>query len=207
MLTMALLAAAETGINQVLRLDSVALPRLAQLTGRVLHVKVVSPALDVYVLPAGDGLHLASQYEGPVDCSLSAPLPRLAELASSNDKSRVLHADDVELSGDSAPLLTLAEILADLQLDWEDRLSDWLGPLAAGLIGQGVRQSVRWSSQTLHSLEQNVADYLTEEARSLVGRREAEARFSELDRLRLQLDRLDARLQRVARHTAAKDTP
>ena len=208
MLSMALLAAAESGINQVLRLDSVALPRLARLSGRVLRIQVPSPALDVFVQPYADGLHLASQYEGPVDCTLRAPISRLVELASRDDKNSVLHAADVELSGDATPLLALADLMADLQLDWEDRLSEWFGPLIAGLIGQSVRQSLRWSGGALHSFEQNLAEYLTEEARSLVGQREAEARFSELDQLRLQLDRLDARLARLDRLRQAKaDTP
>lgn len=47
-------------------------------------------------------------------------------------------------------------------------------------------------------LQQMFADYLAEETRTLVGRREAEARFTELDQLNLALDRLEARLQRLA---------
>ena len=54
------------------------------------------------------------------------------------------------------------------------------------------------SSQALDSLRLNLADYLSEESRSLVGQREADARFAELDHLKLSLDRLDARIERLA---------
>jgi ubiquinone biosynthesis protein UbiJ len=57
---------------------------------------------------------------------------------------------------------------------------------------------VNWGSQALDSLRLNLADYLSEESRSLVGQREADARFAELDNLKLALDRLDARIERLA---------
>ncbi|EPN13178.1 sterol-binding domain-containing protein, partial [Pseudomonas syringae pv. actinidiae ICMP 18804] len=42
--------------------------------------------------------------------------------------------------------------------------------------------SRRWTRESFTSLSQNVADYLSEESRTLVGNHEAEARFAELDR-------------------------
>ncbi len=47
----------------------------------------------------------------------------------------------------------------------------------------------------------NLADYLAEESRTLVGQHEAEARFAELDQLKLALDRLDARVGRLSQKT------
>ena len=44
---------------------------------------------------------------------------------------------------------------------------------------------------------QAVADYLTEEGRQLVGRAEADVAAAQIHELRLQLDRLDARVQRL----------
>ncbi|MFG9884342.1 SCP2 domain-containing protein, partial [Pseudomonas aeruginosa] len=50
-------------------------------------------------------------------------------------------------------------------------------------------------------LRLNLADYLAEESRTLVGQHEAEARFAELDQLKLALDRLDARVGRLSQKT------
>ena len=105
---------------------------------------------------------------------------------------------EVELDGDSAVLLELAGILQDLELDWEYELSRWLGPVGSQLLGGHLRSRVSWTSQALDSLRLNLADYLSEESRSLVGQREADARFAELDNLKLALDRLDARIERLA---------
>lgn len=205
--TQAALAGLEAGVNRTLRLDPGALTRLGTLQGKVIAVECTAPSLTVFVLPAADGLHLASHYEADADCRLIAPLNALARLATARDKTAVLHEPGVTLVGDSGPLMTLSEILQALDLDWEHELSRGLGPLASGFIGQFVRTARDWTQQSANSLHQDVADYLTEEARSLVGRREAEARFDELDEIKLTLDRLDARMQRLSRTLEERHKP
>jgi len=201
MLLTGLLAGVELGLNRVLAMDSTALPRLARLSGRVIAVECVAPNLQLYILPSASGLQLAAQWASEADCHLRAPAASLVRLATSKDKTSILHSPDVSLEGDSNVLLELARILQDLELDWEYELSRWLGPVGSQLLGGHLRSRVTWSSQALDSLRLNLADYLSEESRSLVGQREADARFAELDHLKLSLDRLDARIERlVQRH-------
>lgn len=198
MLLTGLLAGVELGLNRVLQMDSTALPRLARLEGTVIEVDCQSPALKLFVLPSEDGLQLASQWVA-ADCTLSAPASSLLRLALARDKTAILHRPDVTLSGDSAALLELVGILQDLELDWEYELSRWLGPVGSQLLANHLRSRVNWAGDSLDSLRLTLADYLAEESRSLVGEREAQARFTELDDLKLALDRLDARLERLAR--------
>lgn len=198
MLLTGLFAGVELGLNRVLTMDSTALPRLARLSGRVIAVECGAPNLQLFILPSANGLQLAAQWAGATDCRLHAPAASLLRLATSQDKTRILHSPEVSLDGDSAVLLELAGILQDLELDWEYELSRWLGPVGSRLLGGHLRSRVNWTGQALDSLRLNLADYLSEESRSLVGRREADARFAELDRLKLSLDRLDARIERLA---------
>jgi ubiquinone biosynthesis protein UbiJ len=198
MLLTGLLAGVELGLNRVLAMDSTALPRLARLSGQVIAVECLAPNLQLFILPSASGLQLAAQWAGEVDCHLRAPAASLLRLATSKDKTSILHSPEVSLDGDSAALLALAGILQDLELDWEYELSRWLGPVGSQLLSGHLRSRVSWTSQTLGSLRLNLADYLSEESRSLVGQREADARFAELDQLKLSLDRLDARIERLA---------
>lgn len=197
MLRTALLAGAEQGINRLLRLDPTALSRLARLSGTLIEVRCTQPDLTLFVMADDQGLRLAAQWDGTPDCTLHAPASSLARLAVSPHKTAVLHEPHVRLEGDSAALMSLAEVLQSLELDWEHELSRWLGPVGTQLLGDAVRKQGRWLRQSGHSLQQNLAEYLAEEARALVGTQEAEARFSELDELKLRLDRLDARIARL----------
>lgn len=197
MLITGLLAGVETGLNRVLRLDGTALPRLQALTGKVIAVQCQNPALELFILPSGDGLQLASQWHAPADCTLTAPAASLARLALSREKTAILHRPEVSLDGDNAVLLQLAGILQDLELDWEYEISRWLGPVATTLLAGHLRSRVNLASHGAASLKQNLADYLAEESRTLVGQREADARFAELDQLKIALDRLEARIERL----------
>ncbi|MFC3945279.1 SCP2 domain-containing protein [Pseudomonas gingeri NCPPB 3146 = LMG 5327] len=198
-----LLAGVEHGLNRVLRLDSTALGRLAHLSGKV--IEVDSPALKLFILPGDDGLMLAAHWAAGADCILRAPTTSLLNLALSKDKTAILHGPDVHLEGDSAVLLDLAAVLQDLELDWEYELSRWLGPVATQLISGHLRSRAGWYRQGFASLNQNLAEYLSEESRALVGKHEAEARFAELDRIKLDLERLEARFERLSRSLNSSD--
>ncbi len=205
MLLRGLLASVESGVNRFLRLDSTALARMQPLTGKVIAVECASPALHLFILPSDEGLLLATQWAADADCTLRAPATSLLRLALSKDKTAVLHGPEVELDGDSGVLLELAAILQDLELDWEYELSRWLGPVATQLVGGHLRSRARWYQQGFASLNQNLGEYLAEESRTLVGQREAEARFSELDQIKLDLERLEARFERLSRSLDPSD--
>ena len=199
MLTTALLAGVEAGLNRVLALDATARPRLAMLEGRVIAIACTAPDLHLYLLPGSDGLRLAGHWAVVPDCTLRAPAGRLLQLATHRDKNAVLHADDVELDGNSGCLLELTAILQDLELDWQAALAEWLGPLGAVALARPLQGAAAWGADSLASLRLSMADWLAEETRALVGRNEAETRFAELDELKLALDRLEARAERLAR--------
>ena len=205
MLLRGLLASVENGVNRILRLDSTAMARLQPLTGKVIAVECAAPALQLFILPSDEGLLLATQWAADADCTLRAPAASLMRLVLSKDKTAVLHSPEVDLEGDSHVLMALAQVLQDLDLDWEYELSRWLGPVATALIGGHLRSRANWYQQGFASLNQNLAEYLSEEARTLVGQREAQARFDELDQLKLDLDRLEARFERLARSLNSSD--
>ncbi|WP_313513951.1 SCP2 sterol-binding domain-containing protein [Pseudomonas sp.] len=198
MITQALLAAAESGINRILALDATAQARLAGLSGKVIEIDCAAPAVRLFILPNADGLRLARQWAAPADCVLRAPASTLLRLASSRQKTAVLHRPDVQIDGDSGVLMELSAVLQDLELDWEYELSRWLGPLAGNFLGSRLRSASQWAEQSIDSLRLDLQDYLAEETGSLVGSQEAEARFAELDELKLALDRLEARVERLA---------
>lgn len=198
LLTQAVLAALERGLNPILAMDAVVGRRLARLQGKVIAIDCAAPRFTLFILPAYDGLHFAAHHEAEVDCTLKAPASRLAQLALSQNKTAILHSTDVTLEGDSAALIELSDILQSLELDWEYELSRWLGPMPAALLGQFVRKGRGWTDQSHESLRQSLSDWLAEESRTLVGRREGDARFAEIDALRLTVDRLEARIDRLA---------
>lgn len=199
MLTQLLLAGADSGINALLELDPPSLKRIRALSGQVLAIHAREPAFTLFVILHRDGLQLAREWQAPADCTLSATCAELWQLATTADKAAALYQPGVSIEGSNALLVELADIMQNMDIDWEFRLQQWFGPVAAGLIGSHLRQRGQWTAANLASLQQRLQDWLTEETRLLVGNNEAESRFAELDRLKLQLDRLEARTALVRR--------
>lgn len=194
MLSGALLRAAERSIAAALARDTVTARRISALAGKRILVSSRQPDWQLWLIPAHGTINLTTTSDAPADVELHAPASLLARLLVSSDRKAVLQDPDVELLGDSQVLIALQNALADLQLDGEAELARWLGPVAGHAIGSALRRSHQWGRDSRASLRQTLAEYLTEESRQLVGQAEARARAEQLHDLRLQLDRLEARV-------------
>lgn len=194
MLSGALLRAAERSIAAALARDPVTARRIDALAGKRILVSSRQPDWQLWLMPAPGTIKLTTTSGAPTDVELHAPASLLARLLVSSDRKAVLQDPEVELLGDSQVLIALQNALADLQLDGEAELARWLGPVAGHAIGSALRRSHQWGRESRASLRQTLAEYLTEESRQLVGQAEARARAEQLHDLRLQLDRLEARV-------------
>ncbi|MCL5041851.1 MAG: SCP2 sterol-binding domain-containing protein [Gammaproteobacteria bacterium] len=197
MLSQALLAGAERSIAAAVSRDPLTGQRLGQLQGKVLFVQASDPDWQLYLLPDAQGIQLLGQSELQADCSLRAPTSLLLRLAFSSERQQLLQDPALQLSGDSQVLISLQRIIADLQLDGEAELARWLGPVPAHIIGSTLYKGWQWGQNTGRSLSQSLGEYLTEESRHLVGNNETAYSGEQIHALRLQLDRLEARIQRL----------
>lgn len=193
MLNQFLFATVENGLNALLQTDRTTLRRLQALAGQVIEIQSTQPSFRLYVVLHGEGVQLAQRWETSANCTLTATANQLVQLAISQEKTRILHEPGLSIEGNSGLLMEFAQILEDMQLDWQYLLHKWLGPVAAGLISGHIGTRASWLKQSAVSLKANFADYLAEETRLLVGQKEAQVRFNELEQLKLQLDRLEAR--------------
>jgi ubiquinone biosynthesis protein UbiJ len=198
-----LLAALEAGINHVLALDPDALARIARLEGDVIAVEVSGTGLTVYAAPGPGGLMLLGRYEGEAQLTLRGPpgaLLRLAQDPTSLDSG-------VELAGDTELATRLQAVLSDLEVDWEEQIARLLGDIPAHQLGNLWRGATTWGREARDSLAEDIEDYLKEETRLLPQRHEVDDFLSQVDRLRDDADRAEARIARLERRARESDGP
>lgn len=205
MLTRALLSGVQRSLAAALSRDALTAQRIARLSGKVILIQARDPNWQLYILPDGPQIDLLDSCDLTPDCSLSAPSALLARLLVSDQPQRLLQDPGLRLSGDSQVLISLQNALADLRLDGEAELARWIGPVAAPRVTSVLRAGREWGSQAQQSLSRSLSDYLTEESRQLVGRAEASVTADQLHHLRLDLDRLEARVARL--NAPDPDTP
>jgi len=198
-LVTAVTAALEGAINRALELSPGTRRRLKSLEDEVFALHCTEPALDVYLQPNTAGLRLMGVWEGPVTTSVIGTASDFAELATSKDPAATLINGQLELEGDSAPLLEMRNILAGLDMDWEAPLTAALGDVAGHQLAQWVRTAVSLGKQATLSLGRQLEEFIHEEARLSPPRLEVEDFFRDIQALGLQVERLQSRADRLRR--------
>lgn len=199
------LSGIEQSINTLLKLDPAARRRLVRHHGQMIALHLRGLEITLYFVPGHDGLlQLLGSIEGEPDCTLSgSPL----DLIRSGDKEAgagQLFAGHVSITGDTGLAHSFGATLANLDIDWEEQLSHFTGDLIAHQLGRGVRELSGYMTTSRRTMESNLAEYLTEEARLLPHPYEVEEFIDEVDRLRDDTERLLARFNRLRQETAAK---
>ena len=192
----AALAALETALNRALALSVHSKTALAQLEDCVFALHCTAPSMDIYLHPGAQGIRLTSVHPGPVTTSIKGDAADFTELATSSDPTATLINGGLELEGDSAPLLELQRILADLDMDWEAPLVNALGDVAGHQLAQLLRHAFAWGKQASLSLTRQLEEFIHEEARLSPPRLEVEDFYRDLQELGLRVDRLQSRAER-----------
>ena len=182
--------------NSVLRLDPATLGRLGELQGRVVRLVFLDLGVMLYVLPTEAGLLLREQYDGVADVTLSGNLPAFVRLGLGARPGHFF-TGTFTLDGDVELGQCFQQIVAGLDIDWEEQLAQVLGDVAAHGIGRLARDLRDWQRHTLSTLGQDLAEYLQEERRDLPPRHRIDDYMRAVDELRADCDRLARRVERL----------
>jgi ubiquinone biosynthesis protein UbiJ len=198
----------ESVLNGVLALDPQARARLAGFHGRVIGIEIRGVGLRFFLVADAAGrLQVLARIEGEADCLMRGTPLDLLRGALSRHKEDALFSGRLEISGDTGLAQDFSEVLARLDIDWEDQLSKLTGDVVAHETGRAVRAAGRWVTRTGGIAEQDLREYLQEEARLVPTRFEVVDWQEEVDRLRDDVDRLAARVARLAAAARASGEP
>jgi ubiquinone biosynthesis accessory factor UbiJ len=106
----------------------------------------------------------------------------------------VLQRGDVQIRGDAQLAQKFRELALLLRPDVEEELSQVIGDVPAHQIGRFTRAALGWGQRAAQTTVRNVAEYLAHERQHLVPRAEGEQLLKGVDRLREDVDRIEARI-------------
>jgi len=199
-LNTAVSAAMEASLNAVLRLDPQSMARLDRLQGKVIALELRGLNQSFYLLPSAQGIMVQGHYDHEADATLSGTPLALAELSFGAHSNRVLFRGDVQISGDIKLGQEFKRILDQLDIDWEELLSQYTGDVVAHKLGEALRQGRHWGKNALRTLGQNAAEYLQQESFDLPPQEEVAPFIKEVDQLRDDMERLGQRVARLQQH-------
>ena len=195
MLSTAALASAEKIIQRALEYDPSSRIALSQLAPHVLAIQVTAPEFKVFVVPDEKGIRLLGNYEGEITTQLQGSLFALISLV----KSERLNLKDtnVVLVGSTSFISELQKIFKNIDIDWEEMLSQVFGDIIGHQGAEMIRSKLNWSKDRVNNIQRLTSEFLTEELRVLPSSPELNFFNSQVDELKLGVDRAQARIEQI----------
>ena len=187
-------AGLEIALNRYLRLERSALEECAALNGKSIALHLADLGWTFVVEPHPAGVRVLSDSETPPDVRLSAPSPRLLQLALRSAGGAEGLPAGLEVEGDTELLNRFKALLARVGFDPEELAAKVLGDAAAHRVVGGLRELFGWGRHAAQRLSQDTAEYLSEETGDLARSGDIEEWMQDVDALREGADRLEARL-------------
>jgi len=189
----------ENAGNRLLRFDPDTMQKLSRMQGRVfrLEIQVVDKVL--WFIPGESGLKISEDWPGDADITLKgSPLGFVQyALRQKNADNRVFVDKKLTIEGDVELAQDFQRILAELDIDFEELLSHYVGDVAAHQLGRGFRLFRRWAGDASESLRLDTREFLVEELRVLAPDWRVAAFIDRTDELRADVERLEQRVQRL----------
>jgi ubiquinone biosynthesis accessory factor UbiJ len=132
----------------------------------------------------------------PPDAEITGSLMSLAALAGGHPEE-VIRRGDVTIRGDAELAQKFRELAMLLKPDVEEELSRLIGDTPAHQALRLVKSVTGFGRRAASTGVRNMAEYLAHERRDLVPRAEAEDFYRSVEKLREDLDRLEARTRLI----------
>ena len=181
-------------INRNIRESTRARELCDRLDGKLIAIRVRDTALAAWFEIGRDTLYLTTDHDGDPDVVITGSLVALALMAGEDS----IRDGSLDLTGDAATAQAFQQLLTHARPDIEEELSAVIGDTAAHGLGEFARAVGKWASQTRSIMGDNIREYLQEESRDVPSRYEVERFTKRVNELRDDVDRLAARIRRLA---------
>jgi len=174
------------------------------LGGRTVAVVLTEFGLTLHLTNDGERLVVRDGEDDPgvaPDATLTGTMPAFLRALASGGPTL---PPGLAVGGDALLVRDLRALFHGLEFDWEERLSRLTGDAIAHRVGALARDLGGWRRYAGERLGRDLAEYLRDETRTLVGRRELDAFLDGVDAARDGVERLDQRLAHLAATIAAR---
>ena len=195
----AALVGIEQAINGLLSLDPIRRERLAGLHGKRIAIDVREWGITLLFVPDASGkVQLYSGECDEADGWIRGTPFDFAGTALEERKEDQVFKGRIELGGDTRLAQEFSTILSALDPDWEELVAGIAGDAAAHQAGNAMRSLLAWGRRNARILQDDLGEYLTEERRLLPTRFEFDEWREQVETLRDDVERLEARINQLA---------
>jgi ubiquinone biosynthesis protein UbiJ len=188
----------EAVLNRNIAASATARQLCRQLDGKVLALHITGTPLSIFFRGTNESMQLHTTHDTAPSAALSGTPLSLLRLVGARPEA-ALRAGGVHIEGSAEVAQVFSELLKHARPDLEEELSRLIGDVAAHQLGNVARSALSFGRRAADTFAQNVVEFLQEESRDLPTRTEADEFIAGVDRVREDVDRLDARVRLIER--------
>jgi ubiquinone biosynthesis protein UbiJ len=193
-----ILASLTTAINAYLHLDAESKERIKPLKGKIIAIEFLPFHFIFQARFDEQGIQLLSDENLQAETTLrGTPMQMLGVMLDKKNRQRFF-AEDLVMEGNAELGQHMVDLFDHLQIDWEEYLSRMAGDVPAHHAGRLFNTFKNWFTASRKDFCSDLADYLHEETRWLPSRESLNDFFSEIDLVRMDVDRAEARMKHLA---------
>ena len=187
----------ELASNNALDYDPESRHRLAKLQGKTMALRIQPIDQVIAVTPQPEGLEYSRSIPDEVDVRLTATLSAMIKISRSGIDDADLKPGELEIAGDPIIGQRFAQIIAELDIDWEGFLAEHMGDTPAHFLTVAAGKARDFADESGVQFKARLKTFLTEDLNLVAAREEVDPFLDEVDRLRADTERLQRRLKRL----------
>lgn len=185
----------ETGVNKLQQLDASAQQRRKMLDGIIIGVTLKELNKPLYFVISRQQIDILSQYEGQTDCFIRLNISALKKLQNNHQLTHLIKTEQLEVEGDIKLVQQFAQLLTEMDIDWEEQLSRKVGDVLAHKFCYYSKQAQQGVSSMRQKSERHLAQFITEELKLAPSALEVAYFCDQVTDIAKQVKRLDERIQ------------
>ena len=190
-------SAACRGVNHALKAEPWAMAELSRHVGKVILLSMPIGGLYFEISPDGTLLALSNADDPSLELEISAKA--LTALAGAPGNLREQAMKSVKITGDADLAQLLGRLAGQIRWEYEEDLARFIGDAPANFAVRQGKKLISTGRAAAADLLENVVEYVSEERKVLLNKRDFVARKNELNALRDAVDRVEKRIQLLER--------
>jgi ubiquinone biosynthesis accessory factor UbiJ len=194
----------QKGLNRYLALDPESSRRIKALAGKIVTVKLLQTGLVFHLTFTEHQIQLHLGEGPPADTVIEGTPLRLLHLALSRQNRQQFFSDDVSIQGNLELGQLVIDLFDHLEIDWEEMMANVIGDVSSHHVSRIFSKIKSVVKHSKDILVQDFSEYIQEEVGFFPPREALQDFFQDVDALRMDTDRIEAKIKQLQKLAASK---
>lgn len=186
----------ETGVNKLHQLDNSAKQKRKALNGTIVGVALKEINQPLYFVMSDQQIDILTHYEAQTDCFIRLNILALIKLQDNHQLTHLIKSGQLEVDGDIQTVQRFAQLLTEMDIDWEEHLAAKVGDVLAHKMVYLLKKASKKLCQQSNKTQKQLAEIVTEELKLAPGPLEVAYFCDQVSDIEKQVATLEKKLAR-----------